>query len=213
MYYYILGGIVLFFTIWTVGSYLAVRNLEEPSYVVLKKLTGYEIREYQPYIIAETEVTGTYSKALNQGFSAIAGYIFGDNISKTSIAMTAPVLQNETSEKIAMTVPVVNTLGNETTRTVSFVLPSKYTIETLPLPNNPKVVLKEMPARKVAVLQFSWYATEKRILVKKEELEILIAKDGLATDGPTQVAQYNPPFSMPLIRRNEIIIPITEPTQ
>lgn len=213
MYYYIFGGIVLFFTIWTVGSYLAVRNLEEPNYVVLKKLNGYELREYQPYIIAETEVTGTYSKALNQGFSAIAGYIFGDNTSKTSIAMTAPVLQNESSEKIAMTVPVVNTLGNETTRTVSFVLPSKYTLETLPLPNNPKVILKEVPARKVAVLQFNWYATEKRILVKKEALEILIAEDGLAIDGPTQVAQYNPPFSMPLIRRNEIIIPITEPIQ
>lgn len=197
----------MFVVIWIVGSYLVIRNLEEPTYTVLEKRTGYEIREYKPYIIAETEVTGNYSKGLNQGFSIIADYIFGNNTAKTSIAMTAPVLEGR-SESIAMTVPVINTLEAEQTRTVSFVLPSKYTLETLPTPNNPQVKLTEVPAKKVAALRFNWYATDNRVTGKRALLEKLIAEDKLVAVGPAQVAQYNPPLSIPLTRRNEILIPI-----
>jgi hypothetical protein len=207
MTYYILGGILLLLTVWTAGSYLVIRNLEEPAYTVLEKKNGYEIREYAPYIIAETEVKGNYSQTLNQGFGIIADYIFGNNISKTSISMTAPVLQNE-SEKIAMTVPVINTLGDELNRNVSFVLPSKYTLETLPKPNNDKVQLTEVPSRKVAALGFNWYASEARVAKKQALLEKLLARENLSSNGPVQIAQYNPPLSMPLTRRNEIIIPI-----
>ena len=212
MYYYLAFGLLLMLGIWTVGSYLVIKNLEEPSFAVLEKRNGYEIRQYAPYIIAETQVTGSYSNALNEGFRIVADYIFGNNTSKTSIAMTAPVLENK-SESIAMTVPVINTLENEQTRTISFVLPSKYTLETLPAPNNSKVILTEVPARTVAVLRFNWYATENRATKKEALLEELITNDGLIVNGAVQVAQYNPPFSMPLIRRNEIIIPINDLAQ
>ena len=208
MYYYLAIGLVTLLGIWTVGSYLVIKNLEEPLYIVLEKRKGYEIRQYNPYIIAETQVTGSYSEALTEGFRVIADYIFGNNTSKTSIAMTAPVLENK-SESIAMTVPVINTLENAQTRTISFVLPSKYTLETLPVPNNSKVLLTEVPARTVASLRFNWYATENRVAKKQALLEELIAKNGLTVNGAVQVAQYNPPFSMPLIRRNEIIIPVS----
>lgn len=207
MYYYFAFGLLTLFIIWLAGSYLVIRNLEEPSYTVLEKRAGYEIRKYKPYIIAETTVEGNYSEALNQGFRLIADYIFGNNTSKTSIAMTTPVLQNE-SENIAMTVPVINTQEDESLRTVSFVLPSKYTFDTLPTPNNSKVRLTEVPERTVAVLRFNWYATADRVAKKQALLEELIAKDGLNTNGPVQVAQYNPPLSIPITRRNEIIIPI-----
>ena len=212
MYYYLAFGLLLMLGIWTVGSYLVIKNLEEPSFAVLEKRNGYEIRQYAPYIIAETQVTGSYSNALNEGFRIVADYIFGNNTSKTSIAMTAPVLENK-SESIAMTVPVINTLENEQTRTISFVLPSKYTLETLPAPNNSKVILTEVPARTVAALRFNWYATENRAAKKEALLEELITNDGLVVNGAAQVAQYNPPFSMPLIRRNEIIIPINDLAQ
>jgi hypothetical protein len=205
MYYYIILGVIGLLLVWAIGSYLVVRNLEEPKYSVLEKRDGYEIREYSPYIVAETKVSGDYSKGLNQGFSAIADYIFGNNTTKTSISMTTPVLQSQ-SENIAMTVPVINTL--EENRTVSFVLPSKYTLDTLPKPNNPEVELREMPARKVAVLSFTWYATQKRVDSKKAELENKLFTEGETIDGPAQVAQYNPPASFPLTLRNEIIIPI-----
>jgi len=212
MYYYIFGGVIFVLCIWAIGSYLVIRNLEEPTYTVLEKRGGYEIREYKPYIIAETEVTGSYSEALNEGFRVIADYIFGNNSSKTSIAMTAPVLESE-SEKIAMTVPVINTSEGSQTRTISFVLPSEYTLETLPTPNNSKVTLTEVPARTVVALRFNWYATEGRAAKKQALLEKRIVEDGLTRTGAVQVAQYNPPFSMPLIRRNEIIIPIDYVTQ
>ncbi|MFT5849736.1 MAG: hypothetical protein ACI9H6_000551 [Patiriisocius sp.] len=208
MYYYIFGALLIMVGVWTIGSYLVIKNLEEPDYSVIEKKNGYEIRQYAPYIIAETEVSGNYSETLNQGFGVIADYIFGNNTSKTSIAMTAPVLQNE-SEKIAMTVPVINTLQDEQTRTVSFVLPSKYTLETLPEPNNDKVTLTEVPARTVAALRFTWYASEERVSKKQELLLQKLSDDNYTVNGSIQVAQYNPPLSMPAIRRNEIIVPIT----
>lgn len=210
MYYYLAFGVLLAIGLWTVGSYLAVINLEAPAYTVVEEKDGYEIRSYEPYIIAKTEVTGDYQQALNQGFGRIADYIFGNNMSQTKIAMTVPVLENS-SEKIAMTVPVNTSLDDTNTRTVSFVLPAKYTLDTLPTPNNPQVELQAVPAKTVAALQFTWYATADRVAKKKTELEKLLTESQLLIDGPVQVAQYNPPLSMPLTRRNEILIPIVQP--
>jgi hypothetical protein len=210
--YYLTFGLLAALALWTIGSYLAIRNIEEPSYTVLERRVGYEIRQYDSYIVAETEITGTYREALGGGFGLIADYIFGNNTSKTSISMTAPVLET-TSEKIAMTVPVATTVGESLTRNVSFVLPSKYTLDTLPTPNNPQVTLRAVPATTVAALRFTWYATESRVAAKKALLEELITTDGYIISAPAQVAQYNPPLSMPLTRRNEILIPITDPTK
>lgn len=207
MYLYILGGFLILIIIWTVGSYVVVRVIEEPSYTLLESKTDYEVRQYKPYIMAETEVTGTMNEATREGFSVIADYIFGNNTSKQSIAMTTPVLE-KTNEKIAMTVPVINTLDADTTRSIAFVLPSKYTLETLPQPNNPRVTLTPVPSRKVAVLKFSWYPTEERITAKKQELISQLERDHVSIVGAVQVARYNPPLTMPLLLRNEIIIPI-----
>jgi len=209
MYYYLAFGILLAISLWTAGSYLAIMNLEEPAYTVLEKKDGYEIRRYEPYIIAKTEVSGNYQQTLNQGFGRIADYIFGNNTAQTKIAMTAPVLE-ATSEKIAMTIPVNTSLENSNTRTVSFVLPAKYTLDTLPTPNNPQVELQAVPAKTVAALRFNWYATENRVADKKLQLEQLLTQDDRTMSGSIQVAQYNPPLSMPLTRRNEILIPIVE---
>jgi len=205
--YYIIFGLITALALWTLGSYLAVRNLEEPSYTVIEQFDGYEIRQYSPYIVAETQVDGNYERALNQGFRQIADYIFGNNTTKESIAMTTPVLEQR-SEKIAMTVPVATSLEESSERTVSFVLPSKYTLDTLPTPNNDLVTLREVPAQTLAALRFNWYATERRVASKQAELESLLDQDGFVRTGAAQVAQYNPPLSMPLTRRNEILIPI-----
>ncbi len=206
MYYVLLIGLAAI-VVWVVGSYLVIRNIEEPSYTVLEKRVGYEIRQYNPYIVAETAVSGNHREALNTGFRIIADYIFGNNTTKTSIAMTTPVLEGS-SEKIAMTVPVINTLETGNERMVSFVLPSKYTLETLPQPNNPAVDLRAVPSRKVAVSRFTWYATENRIAAAKARLEETLIADKVTIIGTPQVAQYNPPLSFPFTLRNEIIIPI-----
>lgn len=196
-----------------IGSYLVISAIEEPAYTVLEKKDGYEIREYAPYIMAATTVTGDYNGATRQGFRIIADYIFGNNTSKESIAMTSPVLespQTVTSEKIAMTVPVLETgSGSDTaTRTIAFVLPSKYTLETLPRPNNTAVNLIQVPSRKIAVLRFTWYPTETRTIAKKELLISYLTRDKKIIAGEIETARYNPPLSMPLTLRNEILIPI-----
>jgi hypothetical protein len=207
-YTYILIGLIVLLIIWSVGSYLVIRNIEEPKFSLVESKEGYEIREYDPYITAETEVVGSYDKATSDGFRIIADYIFGNNTSSSSIAMTTPVLETKSSEKIAMTTPVLETKGEGENRVIAFVLPSEYTLETLPKPNNPKVVIKSVASRKVAVLSFTWYPTEERVEIKKKELISLLEKDGLVVDGEIQVARYNPPLSMPLLLRNEIIVQI-----
>ncbi len=206
--YNILLGIAGLLILWAVVSYLFVIKIEKPAYTVVENKGGYEIREYQAYIVAETTVVGNYQEALGKGFQIIADYIFGNNVSKSSIAMTSPVLESQNSEKISMTSPVLNTENNSEERVIAFILPSKYTLETLPIPNNPRVNIREVATHKVAALKFTWYPTQNRIEKKKALLGSLLEKDGLVVNGDIQVAQYNPPLSMPLVLRNEILIPI-----
>jgi hypothetical protein len=209
--YHVIAGIVLLLAIWAIGSWLAVRSLEEPSYVVTEKRDGYEVRMYDPYIVAETVVNSSeYNRDLNQGFRAVAGYIFGDNTSAEKISMTTPVLEQpgDRSEKIAMTVPVLEDQSDNATRTVAFVLPSKYSLTTLPTPNNDKVTLREVDGRKVAALRFTWYGTPDRVAAKKAQLLEKLEQDSFAAVSEPQAAFYNPPLSMPLVLRNEILIEI-----
>lgn len=206
--YYVGGGIVVLLLLWSLGSYLVVRTIEQPGYTVTESKDGYEVREYKSYIVAETTVTGTREEAVTAGFRVIADYIFGNNVGKNSIAMTSPVLESGSAEKIAMTTPVLSTENDSTERTIAFVLPSAYTLDTLPTPNNSAVTLRVVPAHKVATLRFTWYATPARVEAKKALLLSLLTQDQKTITGPIQVAQYNPPLSMPLLLRNEILVPI-----
>lgn len=209
--YYFFGAVGVLLVVWAVGSYLVVRSIEEPAYTVLEQKDGYEIRKYAPYILAETTVTGDYDNATRSGFRIIADYIFGNNTKKESISMTTPVLESGASgksEAIAMTVPVLETKGGDTERKIAFVLPSKYTLETLPSPNNPKVKLTQMPERTVAALRFTWYPTASRVENNKEVLKTYLTRDKKVIAGEIETARYNPPLSMPLTLRNEILIPI-----
>lgn len=211
MYYYFFGGLFVLILLWVIGSYAVIWSIEEPAYTVVEKKDGYEIREYAPYILAETTVVGNYSEATEAGFRIIADYIFGNNTAKESIAMTTPVLESpgtNTSEKIAMTTPVLETKSEGQMRKIAFVLPSKYTLETLPKPNNEAVVLTEVPKRKVAALSYTWYPTEARAEAKKELLLSYLERDKRVVIGEIETARYNPPLSMPLTLRNEILIPI-----
>jgi len=202
--------VLLILIIWIIGSWLSIRSIEEPKYEVLSKENGYEIRLYEPYLIAETTVKGTYRESMSQGFRNIADYIFGNNTKEQKISMTAPVLESESikeSENIAMTVPVISQ-GDNTERKISFVMPSKYTIETIPKPNTDFVTLKEIPERKVAVLRYGWYANAKRVEIKKNVLKNKLTVDKIEFVGDFYSASYNPPLSMPLLLRNEVMVEI-----
>ena len=217
----IIIGVVL--VVWLLYTWLPVGNIEEPKYTLISQENGYEIREYGDYILAETTISGAENRdeASRKGFSIIAGYIFGDNIKKDKISMTVPVNTEEsTSEKIAMTAPV-NTEKIEMTMpvnieeevdsgvyNVSFVMPSKYALETLPEPNDKRVKLREVPAHKVAVRRFSWTTSESAFTKNEAELLKALSRDGVETVGAVNVARYNTPFTIPFMLRNEVHIEV-----
>ena len=182
---------------------------EEPRYEVIKKEEGFEVRRYQPMIIAEVLVTGTLSEASNKGFRQIADFIFGNNedpVKKQSekIAMTAPVtMEADTSSKIAMTAPVTME-GAGGAWKMAFVMPSKFTMDTLPKPKNPNITIKQMPAQQVAVVTFSGWVDEEKLAAQTTRLNEWMAKSGLKTSGTAQLSRYNPPWTLPFWRRNEV---------
>lgn len=206
-YFYIL---VVIGVVWTVWGYFSSR-VEQARYSVVKKTPDYEIREYPAHIEAQATVQGPYDTALNQGFRIVAGYIFGGNTKKQSIAMTAPVLEKAAtiseSEKIAMTAPVtVSDSGDP--HVISFVMPSSYTIESLPTPDDTRVKLVEIPAQKVAALQFSWYRTTARIMSMQQALLASLARDGVGVVGTPSYAGYSAPWTPPWLLRNEVLVKI-----
>jgi hypothetical protein len=188
------------------GSAMAI---EEPEYEVIEKSGEFELRAYSPMIVAETLVSGSMDKASGAGFRLIADYIFGNNTSTAGdsekISMTAPVTMEPGSEKISMTAPVSmeQTAGQWR---VHFVMPAQYTMETLPRPNNPQVTLREVPSSNYAVIRFSGLAGEKKVARKTAELMTWLESKGITPTGKPELARYNPPWTLPFLRRNEVMI-------
>ena len=183
-----------------------VSNVEQPKYQVVESSGNIEIRDYAPQIVAEAEVTGDRRDAIGKGFRIIADYIFGNNTSAQKVPMTAPVTQ-QGSEKIAMTAPVTQQ-GDGNTWRVRFVMPSSYTIETLPKPNNPAVKLKEIGAKRCAAIRFSGMAGEDSLKRRTEELNAFISATNLTSLSAPTYAFYNPPWTLPFLRRNEVMVEI-----
>jgi SOUL heme-binding protein len=191
-----------------------VMAYEEPKYRVIETVGAIEIREYAPTIVAEVEVEGDRSEAASKGFRALAGYIFGANKSTQKIAMTAPVTQEPLpapNEKIAMTAPVTQSPVGATGTAVdglqrwrvTFTMPSQYTMETLPKPDNASVKLSVQPGEKRATIRFSGFSTVNNLATHRSQLEAFIGERKLQTSSPYTVAFYNDPFTLPWNRRNE----------
>ncbi len=196
---------VIVFILWSIWGYFG-SNVEQAQYIVLKKEQDYEIREYKARIVAQTTVEGSYDESLNKGFTIIAGYIFGGNTTQQKIAMTAPVTE-QASEKVAMTAPVLASLeGNS--RVISFVMPSSYTVQTLPVPNDARVILKELPSQKIAVVRFSWFRSEERVVEMQNALLTSLVRDGVQAVGVPTYAGYNAPWTPPWMNRNEVMVEI-----
>jgi hypothetical protein len=178
----------------------------------VKSSGDFEVRRYAPMIVAETLVEGGMSGASNDGFRVIAGYIFGNNESVTKagsekIAMTAPVAMEPAAEKIAMTAPVTTEAAGGRYR-MHFVMPSQYTMATLPRPKDDRVKLREVPPQRMAVVKFSGLAGEDKVKVKTDELLAWMKAEGLEAAGAPQLARYDPPWTLPFLRRNEVMVPL-----
>lgn len=185
--------------------------VEEPAFKQVKKDGPFEIRDYPGLIAAEAHVSGNRQTAINEGFRLIADYIFGNNRQKAKIAMTAPVTQAVgNGQKIAMTAPVTQA-GDGKTWTVRFIMPSQYTMETLPEPNNGRVTLVTLPPQRFAVIRFSGLATEADIASETRQLSNWIDGQKFSVKGPPTLARYDPPWTLWFMRRNEIMIPVSNP--
>jgi len=183
-----------------------VSNVEQPKYQVVESSGNIEIRDYAPQIVAEAEVAGDRRDAIGKGFRIIADYIFGNNTTAQKLPMTAPVTR-QGSGKIAMTAPVTQQ-GDGNIWRVRFVMPSSYTLETLPKPNNPAVKLKEIGGRRYAVIRFSGMAGEDSLKRRTEELNAFIRAKNLTSLSAPTYAFYNPPWMLPFLRRNEVMVEI-----
>lgn len=209
---------------------------EEPKYEVLSSQGPIELRRYPAFVVAETTVEGDMDAASGKGFRVIADYIFGNNQAKTptadasseKIAMTAPVTMEPlapASQKIAMTAPVameplttqaagshsMPAMQGATQWRMHFVMPSQYSLATLPQPNNPAVRLRQVPAKTWAVLGYSGFNTEAKIQKKTDELVTWLAAQKIKTVGSPQLARYDPPWTLPMFRRNEMMLEIEQP--
>lgn len=184
---------------------------ETPKYTVIKKQNELEIRRYPAYIQAEVVVDETdYQAAIEKGFNFLAGYIFGNNVSKQKIEMTSPV-QASQSEKIAMTTPV--TVSGETNFTVAFIMPAAYTLETLPQPKDSRVHFRLIPARWLAAIRFSGFFRQEMIRDNKLRLSRWLLEQGLEAEGDFIVAGYSPPWVPGFLARNEVLIQVNAEIQ
>lgn len=182
-------------------------SIETPKYVVLDKDGSFEVRRYAPNITATVEVEGDdYREAANNGFRPLATYIFGGNTSRQEIAMTAPVTAQPTAEKIAMTAPV--TITKEKTYLVSFTMPSKYSMENLPLPKNPNVRFQSNPAKKVAAIRFAGTFKQRNFDKNLKRLREWMKQKRLTPNSEPVIAGYDPPIKPWFLKHNEILIEV-----
>ncbi|MDF1563790.1 MAG: heme-binding protein [Deltaproteobacteria bacterium] len=183
--------------------------IEEPRYEVLAEQEGWELRRYAPTLVAEVEVEADFEEAGSRAFRTLAGYIFGKNTRDEKIGMTAPVSQQAAGERIGMTAPVTQQ-AREGRHVIAFMMPARYTAETLPAPVDPRIVLRELPARLVAVRGYSGRWTAEGYQENEARLMTALDAAGLVPAGAPTWARFNSPYSLWFLRRNEVQVTLAE---
>ncbi len=199
--YPLIAGLLLAFTTMTSHA------IEEPSYTVVQQLEGFEIREYPPFTVAEVVITGEASEAGNRAFPILAGYIFGKNKGDRKLAMTAPVTQTAVPVKLDMTAPVTQTAAPGGFL-VQFVLPRGVTVATAPEPIDTRVMLREMPASRVAVIRYSGFWSEANYNEHLAKLQAAMKATNITWTGEPVLSRYDSPLTPWFMRRNEIWLPV-----
>jgi hypothetical protein len=201
----------------------AAMATEEPHYDVLISQAPFELRHYAPRLIAQAVVSGDMDTASSKGFRLIADYIFGNNLAAGSeqaakIAMTAPVTMEPQSSKIAMTAPVTvepqsgnTSIADANQWRIHFVMPSQYTMANIPKPNNSAVTLRELPRKHMVVHRYSGFNTVARVQEKTDEALAWAKQQSLKVLGTPQLSRYDPPWTLPMFRRNEIMVEVAAP--
>ena len=186
-------------------------QVNEPKFKVIESQENIEIREYGSLLLAQVMVEGERKETISKGFRMLADYIFGNNAPRQKISMTAPVTQQQ-GEKIAMTAPVIQQASDDHNGQwkVRFVLPAEHTLETIPMPNNSQVEVLSIPAKRYAVIRFSGLASQENLQRYLRELVKYAKESNLKIIGEPIFAFYNPPWTLPFLRRNEIMMEVKE---
>ena len=198
-------SVLLATAMWLSGG-LAMA-IEEPAFRAIEQQGEFELREYSPYLLAETAVNADFMEAGNVAFGRLFRYISGANVSQRKLAMTAPVTQSP-GEKISMTAPVQQVRQGQQFR-VGFIVPSEYTLETVPQPSDPRVKIRQVEGGLVAVWRYSGRWTEANFREHEGLLRAELARRGLFARGEAGIARYNSPFALPMFRRNEVQVPVS----
>jgi hypothetical protein len=200
------------------------QSVPEPRHKIVSQGNGYEIREYEGYVVAEVVVPGAWRDALYTGFRILFDYIEGNNEGRAKVAMTAPVLSGR-PEKIAMTSPVLQEAVQVPPETdgrregppgqasperhaIAFIAPAEFTVDRMPVPKDPRIRIRAVPTHKAAVLRYGGWTNAEKVREKTRELQAMLARDGWKPVSEFRSAQYNPPWTPPPFRRNEIIMEI-----
>jgi hypothetical protein len=181
---------------------------EEPHYLRRPLTDDVEVRQYGPRIAAEITVDGDEDRARNVGFRRLASYIFGANHRDETISMTAPVAQQAGGDEIAMTAPVAQSRNAGGQWMIRFFMPSKWTMETLPKPDDDDVRLVTVPGETVAVFRFSGNRGPKAVAERTEQLRKTLRDNAIEPIGESVAWFYDPPWTLPFRRRNEVAIPV-----
>ncbi len=201
-------GILIAIVVLISGT-VVIMATEEAKYTLIEKNGAFEIRDYERQLLVETVVDSSLEAAGNQAFSKLFRYISGANLSSNKISMTAPVSQEARGNQISMTAPV-SQQSAQGSFAVSFMMPANYTLETLPIPTDPTLMIRDIPARRVAVIRYSGTWSQERYLANKDRLAKWIQSKGLTVTGEPIWARYNPPFIPWFLRRNEVLTPIAK---
>ncbi len=205
--------LLIILILWIVARfarwYYVSKWVKRPPATLVQERGNIQQKDIWPMIVATVTVPWDQSQALNQWFRILAGYIFGGNTSQASIKMTAPVLSESQSEKISMTAPVLSATQSDD-YVVSFVMPEWYTLDTLPTPNNKNISFREVPKESYYVRSFAWYAYESRSNKQLSQFRDNLVKSSLNHTGDFQLAQYNDPWTPPMLRENEWWVKVSQ---
>ena len=201
-------GFFVFLLLLLTMSGTIMSQVNEPAFKVIEAHENIEIREYSPIIVAQVVVEGERKEAISQGFRILADYIFGNNAPGKSISMTAPVMQQQ-GQEIAMTAPVMQqSFGDKGRWMIRFVMPAEYTLETLPQPNNKQIEIISVPVKRYAVIRFSGFGGTDSLEEHLVELRTFLDAQKIQALGDPIFAFYNPPWTLPFFRRNEVMLEV-----
>lgn len=185
-------------------------SIEQPAYETLKQDGDIELRRYNGYILAQVDENGDMDVALNHGFRALFDYITGHNKVRQKIPMTAPVTEEMAagSENIPMTLPVTAEMAGERVYRVAFIMPGRYTLDTLPQPDNKDIRFREVQDHNVAVIRFSGHSHERKVNEMSNRLKEWLDTHGVAPKSNFRLARYDPPWIPGFMRHNEVMVDV-----